>query len=1165
MHLDAGQLWLSPSDLSAFLGCRHRTGLDLAAAHNVLNRPVRNDPMLDALRDRGERHERAYVQSLRDQGLQVVRIDDDQSVADRECATRNAMAAGVEVIVQAALVHGRWTGYADILRRVTVPSVLGQWSYEPYDTKLARETRGGTILQLGVYVELLGEVQRVRPDRFHVVTPRGADRPAAESTRETAPTEADAPFTLHSYRVADFAAYFRVVRDRMLTTLALGHDAVRDTHYPEPVEHCEVCRWWGRCNTQRRADDHLSFIAGASRLHRHELAARGYPTLAAAAAMPLPIPFKPSRGSRDAYARAREQARVQHQQRIEKRPIHELLPLVEGQGLGRLPAPSPHDLFLDLEAARFAREGGREYLFGIWSRRVSGSPGLQYDARWAFTDAEERGAFETVIDRIMAMWSGDEGMHVYHFGHYEPSAFKRLMGRHATRGDELDRLLRAERFVDLHGVVRQALRAGVESYSIKQLEQLYGFARDVPLHDAAAHRQAIELALESDATTEVGEEIRTTVQGYNRDDCRSTERLRDWLEQLRAELVAAGTEIARPAPKKGDASQQVSELEQRQDATRVRLLQSLAPEAIKPEHAQHPNWQLAYLLDWHRREDKAGWWEFYRLRDLPEADLVDEPAAIAGLEHVERVAEERYKNGKIRSVVDRYRYPLQETEIRRGSKLRVPSGDHIGKVVAHDRSTQTIDIDKGQSAANVHPTAVYEAEVIATQVQQEALLRFVETFDDDNCGADLLFRRTPRLLTGKFASRSGETAPQFAVRVATALDRTTLAIQGPPGSGKTYVGAQMIRALVRAKKRVGVTAVSHKVIRNLLDAVRDQEDPEARDRIILGHKCEPDEDADDDGHALVVELRKNDEALDAIASGDVHVLGGTSWLWSRTEAAASVDVLFVDEAGQMSLANALAISGAAASLVLLGDPQQLEQPQQGSHPDGVGVSALQHVLGGAATMPADRGLFLPTTWRLHPRICAFTSELFYESKLAAKAGLDRQRLADTGEFDGAGLWFVAVEHDGNQNYAQEEVEVVSGIVDALLARGAAWIDEHDVAHPITGADLRIVAPFNAQVNRLAERLAGRRVAVGTVDKFQGQEAPVVIYSMTTSRPEDAPRGMEFLYSRNRLNVATSRARCAAIVVASPRLCEPECRTPRQMMLANALCRYREMATLARPG
>ena len=391
-------------------------------------------------------------------------------------------------------------------------------------------------------MDLLEGIQQVRPKRFWVVTP-GDD---------------EAPFVVTPYRYADFAAYVRVVRAQLSATLALGHDAIRQSYYPEPVEGCEVCRWIGRCDKRRRTDDHLSFIAGIGRAHREELTAQGFPTLATAAAMPLPIAFKPSRGSRDTYTRIREQARVQHEQRTLGRPVHELLlPVVEGQGLSRLPDPSPGDLFLDLEGARFAREGGREYLFGLWGR-PAGAPAAsrQYEGLWAFTDADERTAFEATIDRIMQTLAADPGAHIYHFGHYEPSTFKRLMGRYATRAEQLDELLRGERFVDLYAVVRQALRAGVESYSIKKLEQFYGFTRAFPLHDAAVHLQAIELALEGNAPAAIPDEARAAVGAYNADDCRSTEALRDWLERLRAELEAQGTAVPRPTAKAGDAERE---------------------------------------------------------------------------------------------------------------------------------------------------------------------------------------------------------------------------------------------------------------------------------------------------------------------------------------------------------------------------------------------------------------------------------------------------------------------------------------------------------------------------------------------------------------------------------------------------------------------------------
>ncbi len=428
--------------------------------------------------------------------------------------------------------------------------------------------------------------------------------------------------------------------------------------------------------------------------------------------------------------------------------------------------------------------------------------------------------------------------------------------------------------------------------------------------------------------------------------------------------------------------------------------------------------------------------------------------------------------------------------------------------------------------------------------------------DSDRAARDLLLAHAPRLASGAF--RSEEPEVEFAIRTIGDLDDTVLAIQGPPGSGKTYCAARMILELVSKSKKVGVTATSHKVIRNLLDAVG-REAGKIGSSVRLAHKC------DDDGigaGALAIPLvADNEKALRLLKANEADVMGGTTWLWARDEFVNAVDVLFVDEAGQIALANVLAVTRAAKSVVLLGDPQQLEQPHKGSHPEGVSVSALEHIIGDNLTIAPDRGVFLPITWRLAPNICSFTSELFYEGRLRAKPDLDRQRLRGTGEFDGSGLWLVEVEHDANRNFAPEEVDVVAELVTRLTASGTQWTNQAGESRQMTGQDILVVSPYNAQVSRLAERLTTAGVRVGTVDKFQGQEAPVVIYSMATSRPEDAPRGMEFLYSLNRLNVATSRARCAAILVASPKLFEPECRTPRQIRLANALCRFRELAQL----
>lgn len=757
-------------------------------------------------------------------------------------------------------------------------------------------------------------------------------------------------------------------------------------------------------------------------------------------------------------------------------------------------------------------------------------------------------------------------LHIYHFAPYEPSALKRLMGRYATREDEVDRMLRAELFVDLLTATRQALWASVERYSIKDLEQFYGYTRDVALREANANRHTLELLLENGQPQDVTGEMHRIVEQYNRDDCISAARLREWLENIRTNLAQRGEEVPRPVQKEAEA-EQVSERQARVNAAVERLLCGVPDDSGERTEEQQARWLLAHLLDWHRREDKSAWWEFFRMADLDDEQLLNERTGIAGLRLSERLPLE----GRAQTPTDRYSFARQETTISRGNDLYTLGGDRFGSVAAIDMVQQTIDVKKTRATVDVHPVAAFAFDrPISTDNLKESLLELGEWVAEhgidgpggNRSARDLLLARAPRLSSPARdrapLHEDSEAALDAARRLVLQLDGGVLAIQGPPGSGKTYTGARMICELVRAGKKVGITANSHAVIRNLLNEVVKAAAEESVDvRCIQRVGSATPDNAE---NAPIKETTDNGDVLSALKQGEAQVGAGTAWVWSRSEFVGAVDVLFVDEAGQMSLANALAVAPAANSVVLLGDPQQLEQPQQGSHPEGTDASVLEHLLQEHRTIPADRGLFLEETWRLHPSICDFTSELFYEKRLRSRAGLDAQSLTGTGRIDGAGLWFVPVEHEGNTSASTEEADRVAELYRMLISDGVSWTDWQGISRPLSRNDILVVVPYNLHQAEIVRRL-GEGARVGTVDRFQGQEAPVVIYSMATSSPEDAPRGMEFLFSLNRLNVATSRARCASILVASPRLFEPECRTPRQMQLANALCRYREMARL----
>jgi uncharacterized protein len=1248
MQLLDGTPVYSATDLVGFLACGHRFELERAALAGLVKKPIRSDPTIELIQERGYEHERRYLDDLRAAGRTIVEIHSDGSTANtreglREATaqTMAAMRAGAEVVYQATFFDEAWRGHADFLLRVNhaageAPSALGAWHYEVADTKLARHVKAGAVLQICSYVDQLERLQGRRPELLHVAL--------GGSARETV-----------SLRVDDYMAYYRRVKADFLAAAdpgAAGPPAYPPANtYPEPVEHCDVCRWWAVCRDRRRADDDLSLVASISSRQRRGLKdgeAGKRPgkiaTRRGLAALDLAGLPKLDWSSRPALERVREQARIQVEGEDRGEVLWELLEpewttpeevaertLVPDRGFLVLPEPSPHDLFLDLEGDPFAFDDGIDYLFGVldpstteddprWAGAspTAGAGGAtaagasdaagagaatpvprflafwSRDAEGRVTLAAEKAAFERLVDFLIARLDADPSLHVYHFAAYEKTALGRLAQRHATREEEVDRLLRGRVLVDLFRVVRQGIRASVESYSIKRLEPLYGLTREVALKDAGSSIVQFETWLGRGATAEglVGDAILGEIEGYNRDDVVSTLRLRDWLEARRLDLgERLGMEIPRPplhpeavepAEPEGRAAE-VAEVV----AALTRDLEGIDIAASTTTDEQRATWLLAQLLGWHRRENKAFWWRYYELCGMTDADLVDEREPI-GMVELDADLGQASRNG---ARLQRFRFPPQVHGAKEGRQVDDPrTQGSAGTVAELDELAGTVTVYRTKrEVARGTPASLIPNEFVRTTVIEDSLLRIGRrvaeegiagrapaTADLYRAGRELLLRRPPRIAAGAPGSRlraAGESSLDSAVRIALALDGSTLAIQGPPGTGKTYTGAHMILALVAAGKTVGVTANSHKVIGNVLDAVvaaaRETGATAATGGpIVIGQKPAPDEDPTCADAETLGDAR---DIAAALANGTLHVVGGTAWLWSTAALAGSIDVLLVDEAGQFSLANTVAVSPAGRSLVLLGDPQQLDQPLKGSHPPGAERSALAHLLAGApgepphATMPPERGLFIEKTWRLHPAICAYTSELFYASQLRPIEGLERQAIAPSAagvRVDGSGIRWLPVEHAGNDTDSIEEADAIVDVVRDLLDGGARWTNRDGAEAALRLEDIVIVAPYNAHVDRIAATLkaagfVGARV--GTVDKFQGQEAPLSIYAMGSSSAEDAPRGMEFLYSLNRLNVATSRARCVALVVASPTLVGVACATPRQMQLANALCRLVEVA------
>ncbi len=1141
MQLIEGTLIVSATDLVGYLNCDHLATLELGRTEGRWEKPVRFDPEIELMQERGVAHEQAYLERLRAEGRSIHEIDTAElrtpdQLRAAEAETLAAMRAGRDVIYQATFFDGRWRGHADFLLRVERPSELGSWSYEIADTKLTRTVKANAIIQMCVYADGLTRLQGVPPVLVYVVTGDG---------------------TVHPHRLADYAAYYRAVKARFEERFFAG--GPEPATYPEPVDHCRVCAWWPMCIDRRRADDHLSLVAGMRRSYTKTLAENGITTLAALAGSPVGRPVSDLAVA--PLDRLRHQARLQLEGRRTGRLIYELIPpdpSQPGVGLASLPPPSPLDAFFDIEADPWAVEGGIEYLLG-WVEEVDGE-GV-YHALWGHDAVSEKRAFETFIDLVVERRRRDPAMHVYHYAAYEPAAVKRLMSRYATREDEVDELLRGGVFVDLYQAVRQGLRASVESYSIKKIEMFYMPEREGGVTDAGFSVVHYERWLKTREQRLLDE-----LAAYNRDDCLSTWRLRAWLEERRREAESQfGIALDRPAPASGEPPEAVHEA-QEETRRRIEVLTADVPAGrADRDELQQGRWLLAQLLDWHRREAKPAWWEYFRLRDLPLEELYGESAALAGLVYVGVVG----SSG--RSLIHRYRFdPAQDFRIRNGDGDWVdPATERsAGSVVGLDELEGTIDLRRAATSPVPHPRALIEGKPRDPQTMRDALGRIADRViaaGIDGPGParavrELILRRPPRILDvrpGTPLVRPGEDPVEAARRLVLDLDETVLPIQGPPGTGKTYTGARMIVELVRHGRTVGVTAQAHRAITNLLLAV-DEAARQAGVPYRAVQKC--DNEADAARLATVTVTGDNGVVSEGLAGGAYDIAAGTTWLFARPDMEDLLDVLFVDEAGQMSLANVVSMGGAARSIVLLGDPNQLPQVSQGTHPEGAGASALEHLVGDAATIAPERGILLDTTFRLHPVINDYISEIFYEGKLRPHPSTSRIRIAGGDDIGGVGIAWLPVEHALDQSRSRDEAARVAELIARL--RGRSWTDRHGVSGRLGLGEILVVAPYNAHVAEIHRAVGQRlreRAHVGTVDKFQGQEGTVAIYSMATSSPDDAPRGMDFLYSGHRLNVAISRARGLAILVCSPDLLRVSCRTPEQMRLANAFCRLVEVA------
>ena len=1114
---------LTPSKITAWLDCAHYLTLKHQVDDGRITEPGSAfGSFAQLLAAKGLQHEAACLAEYARQGKSILEIEPqrkDEGEAFSAWVERigNPLDQGYDVIYQMPFVHDGVRGIADFLIRIDDPEA-GFCAYEPVDAKLARtEAKPGHVLQLCFYADAMHAMTGTSPRNMHLWLGSGHEE---------------------SLVVDEFRPYWNRLRAQLVKVLGAEPDQIETA--PLPCDHCQFCEFFDRCTEQWRSEDSLTYVAGIRRPEWTELEHGGVVTLAGLAALETAEStvdgVRPER-----LARLVDQATLQAVARLraeEPPPFRVIEPTddpVWGRGFELLPAPDDGDVFLDFEGHPFWRADiGLFFLFGLILREPDGQ--WHYRAWWAHDRVEEAAAAAALIDFLAERRARHPAMHVFHYNHTERSSLQRLAADHGVGEVTLSHQVETGLFVDLLVVARNAMQVGTESYGLKYLEQLTTYERGHDIDQGAGAVVEYERYMTDHDQAELDR-----IAAYNEDDVRATRALREWLVDHRPE----GTPW-RPAeltPAEG-----IPELDEQ-----VAALHAFGPGT--PEH----------LLG-----DVLGYWRREWLADLAprlvkcQADptgLLDDPEALACLAPVGEVERIGAKGKVLDDPAMRFTLPAQSVDAFEGgdSVVYTTSEGLVGYSSVHRLDLDAGEVDLKWSAecvgAGTLPAVVVRNKTFNPDPKPAALSDLASRLLDPTgpppnpVSMAVLRRDRPMFVAG-----GGPSGGRFSDELddmrawATQLDHSWVAVQGPPGTGKTYRAAQLVRALIGAGCRVGITAFSHHAIDNLLEEIV---------RVLAANH------ESDRLHAVRRASKPKSGGLPGVTYGsnercaraEFNVVAGTTWLFARDDMRDTpVDVLIVDEAGQLALADALAASHSGHNLVLLGDPLQLAQVAQASHPNGAGDSVLAHALGNDVTIPDDRGVFLTETRRMHPDVCSFISREIYEDKLSSDPSCARQ----TTEF-GTGLRWVQAHHDGRTTESPEEAELVAAEIDRMI--GTRWTDQHGVDSELTVGDFMVVAPYNNQVDLLRARLdqdeRTRGVPVGTVDKFQGRQAVVVFFTMTASTGTDVKRGADFLFSRNRLNVAISRARCLAYLVCTEELLDSRARDVPEMRLIATLAAFVE--------
>ena len=1133
MKIKNNKFFVSPSDLNNFVACKY-TVLNEIKYHNkeIRKSPDRANDKL--WKEMGVEHEKRHYKILKEKYKKSITIKSDLNEKDRFDETVRAIQKGYDLIYHAYLIDDNLRGEADFLIKCDTKSDLGDYSYEVYDTKITRNLKPRHITQITAYSDMLGKIQKVLPEKMYLID--GSDE-------------------YHSFKTIEYIDLFNHSKKEFIKFLS---NISKEKIYPEKCSYCNLCDWKDECDKTWENDNYINLVAGSNKSQIEKLKKNKIRTVEQLSKTKLTaIDLKINAES---FKKIQLQAQLQEEKRNTGEDKIVILDSDFGKGFYKLPKPDDGDVFFDIEGyPRMDRPF--EYLHGLYYKDKGK---LKFKDLWAknYNKESEKNIFIELINFLEKRFVEYPNAHIYHYASYEKRAIRELATSYSSefpKGDIVnDDLLRKEKYVDLFSIVSQSIRTSERDLSLKSIEKFYNFKRkaDIVKADDSVIKYDNWIATKN-------EKYKQDIINYNEEDCISTYLLREFLVKNKPENIdwfVKQEEITKegeePRKYRRKASNKLS-----REEVEVDLNNRLEKKKNKTNKKFVEN--LKNFIGFHWKSNKPEFWEVFDRAEKTHLELEDDTECIAnsvliddkpkvtedGFIYSYRFNDQNYKQKEGKSAFDAHQ--IKGLGTIHSIEENFPDKNIVKILVSKRR--KNIEMPSLLTLGNTMPPQVHQHDQALNKFLEDYILNNGENYKSI---MDMLERKEPdikNIKSGSILIEENKDLITQSIEIVKNLNNSYLTIQGPPGTGKTYTSAKIIIELMKAGKKVGVTSNSHEAIKTLLIAIEQQ----AVDQNYEFSGMRKSKSSDKHEWKFI----RNVTTGKPLNMDSYSLFAGTSWFFVDPRMNKTLDYLFIDEAGQVALGTTIANATSADNLVLIGDQMQLSQPMRAKHEGYARMSSLDFILEDDDTISTDKGVFLNVTRRLNKKICNYISTSFYDSRLTSDPITETRSVnLKLDPIKDEGLFYVPIDHNGCSQRSDEEADLVEKVFNKIVNKE---YKSENITGKISAKDIMVVAPYNAQANNIRERLKKKfkdDVRVGTIDLFQGQEAKVVLISMTTSDVESLPRHKDFFFSRNRLNVAISRAECVAIIIFNENLLLASASSIKEMKLINSFCKLLEFKT-----